>query len=506
MKHLLILLFLAVSSILSAQTYLNKIYPSFGGSPAPAILVDDSSYVVASTYILGLNTIHFGRLDFNGTAIVTKPYTLRANSYTGTCAKCLKQNNGQYYYAQTNFVRGDSLYVTFWKLDQNLDTMFTRKHIEFEGRLPRIYDLEFDSDSTFMVSGYVFSINGGIGKYDLWVAKFDTAFNVVWEKRVEDNFPNLHYGYYGQHLTIDNYGSALISGQVFTYYAGVDTNFYSMTARFDRETGDLIWKKDFVNPPGSDYFATIDQGDGTYRFAQRQYLRIVPRTLGYADSSQLRFGAMDTLGNIIWDKMLGPKYGQFHFRDLQHTSDGNYYLAGELRVPPSYDYSSGFKISPIGDSLWLKTYLHLDSADVSHIWSFLETPDSGFVHFGLYGDEDNDLDPVRIQYSWMLKTDKYGCAVKDCHTIGIPEVRHIVYNAKVYPNPSAGSFVIEIPEGQLVKNLMAEVYNTSGKRVYQGPINDYKSRINLTNIAPGLYLLKITEGQSEVYNQKIIIQ
>lgn len=505
MKHLLLLGLLVFTANLRSQSYLNKIYPTFGGAPAPAILVDDTTYVVASTYILGLKTINFGRFDFTGKSIFTKSFTLSSNSYTGTCSKCLQQKNGKYYYGQTNFVGSDSLYVKFWKLDRNLDTLLTKNHIKFNGRQPRLYDLEFESDSTFLVSGYVSSINSNIGKYDLWVAKFDTAFNKIWEKRIEDNFPNLHYGYYGGHLTIDNYGSVLVSGQAFSYYAAVDTNFYSMAARFDRRTGNLIWKKDFFSPVGSADFATIDAGDGKYHFAKQQYLHIVPRTFGYTDSTQLQFGVLDTLGNILWDTLIGPKYGQFWFKDFQKTIDGNYYVSGEY-YRPYKSFSAGFKFSPKGDSIWFRPYLYQDSADAHFIWSFQETSDSGFIHFGLYGDLDFDLDSLRLQYSWMLKTDKYGCQVPGCHTIGLKEYQPKSYQISVFPNPSDGSFIVDIPEHQFEEALTIDIYSTGGQLVHRVVPQRGQTTVELNGKPPGLYLLKITKGYSEVYNQKIIIQ
>ncbi len=507
MKHSILLLIALTTQVITGQTHLNDIYPNTGGLPGPGISVSQSGYTVASSSLLNFATIDFAQFDFNGSLVAQKSYYLPSLGYgIVTCSKCLRENKGNIYWAQTNFQRQDSVYVQFWKLNSQLDSIYTKKHIVFETGEPDIKDLQFDTDSTFIVSGSLYRGIVGSDKYDLWVARFDTAFNVIWETRIIENTPNLHFGYRGEDLTIDAYGSVLISGRVYLLNAGTQTYVYKTSfARFDRKDGSLKWVKEFNQAPGSANMATLDEGDGTYRFAQMQYLSVIPRTT-YPDSNQIRFGLIDTLGNVVWDKLIGPKLGQFWFRDLQRTADGNYYMAGENNLPFS-GMSAGFKVSPAGDSLWFRSYLYQDTVDDdSHVWSFQQTPDSGFVHMGIYIDWDNDLDPVRRQYSWLLKTDKYGCAVKDCNTIGITEGQPLAYNAKVYPNPSAGSFVIEIPEGQLVKNLMAEVYNTSGKRVYQGLINDYKSRINLTNIAPGLYMLKITEGQSEVYKQKIIVR
>jgi len=76
------------------------------------------------------------------------------------------------------------------------------------------------------------------------------------------------------------------------------------------------------------------------------------------------------------------------------------------------------------------------------------------------------------------------------------------YNAKVYPNPSNGTFYLETKEAGKI-----EIYDITGKSVYNESIKNYNTSINLINVknkTTGIYILKfITENK--IYINKIII-
>jgi M6 family metalloprotease-like protein len=75
---------------------------------------------------------------------------------------------------------------------------------------------------------------------------------------------------------------------------------------------------------------------------------------------------------------------------------------------------------------------------------------------------------------------------------------------RVYPNPSTGVFTI----GQIDKHfnhLLVEVHDLSGKLIYAKSYKTTEKSIDLTKMAPGIYLLSIyTEKQK--YSQRIVIE
>jgi hypothetical protein len=62
---------------------------------------------------------------------------------------------------------------------------------------------------------------------------------------------------------------------------------------------------------------------------------------------------------------------------------------------------------------------------------------------------------------------------------------------KIYPNPSADRFVLEIPakstEGQLL------IYNIYGTRIREMSISSEKSEINLSGLPAGAYFIRYTD-------------
>jgi hypothetical protein len=75
----------------------------------------------------------------------------------------------------------------------------------------------------------------------------------------------------------------------------------------------------------------------------------------------------------------------------------------------------------------------------------------------------------------------------------------------LYPNPSNGSFTIDLP---FFKEVRFTVYNSLGNEVYRNTISQIRQAsklLNLTSLLSGAYILRI-EADGRVVNKKIIIQ
>ncbi|UYZ57736.1 T9SS type A sorting domain-containing protein [Hymenobacter latericus] len=68
-------------------------------------------------------------------------------------------------------------------------------------------------------------------------------------------------------------------------------------------------------------------------------------------------------------------------------------------------------------------------------------------------------------------------------------------SVSVYPNPSSGSFSLDVRGANAKEGLQVEVLNSLGQRVYSSPVRDnFENKLELSHLAAGIYTLKVTKG------------
>ena len=73
------------------------------------------------------------------------------------------------------------------------------------------------------------------------------------------------------------------------------------------------------------------------------------------------------------------------------------------------------------------------------------------------------------------------------------DLNSLTTRVNVYPNPSSGEFTLTVTNRQ-VSDLDILVANIQGQTVYQNRVHsvlDYQGNIDLTNLAKGMYFLKV---------------
>ncbi len=495
----LVILFFSFFSMRS-QTPFNRSHSGVGGNNLTELLITPKGYLVASENNSNPHQLDLIGFDFEGHLVDTVSYSFNhVTAGIENCGKCLKEKNGSIFYGQMHVERADSAYVQFIRFDSDLNIKDTSRYfIGFPYSSLQIHALEFDTDSTFLVTGLAFRKKPPLlGKYDLLVAKFDTAFNLIWETIEPDSRPNEHLGYIGQDILVDCYGTAIISG-----YGKYSNSNVGLCARINPVNGQILWLKKYPGTISQGAMFTVDNQNGTFQFCQNE--ATARRSNGSVRYTRLRVGKIDTNGSIITYKDIGPP-NQFVIQtDLIPTSDGNYYTSGFIFLNGYYN-SFGLKFAPNGDSLWMRYYHYDDYQDHSQIDIFHETPDSGFVHAGYYADLFQSSSFVVS--TWLLKTDKYGCDSSGCHKVDLFKA-HVPGLLEVYPNPSNGSFRLQWTYGP-PETFELTIQDITGKVIYKDNnvfLSELEYAVDLADNPPGIYFLNLTLEGKAVMSKKLVIE
>jgi len=90
----------------------------------------------------------------------------------------------------------------------------------------------------------------------------------------------------------------------------------------------------------------------------------------------------------------------------------------------------------------------------------------------------------------------------------VPEISDFT-NCTVFPNPSSGVFTVNMTLSQNTQNLSLKVINELGQEVYEQSYSriagQFTRELNLSDLAKGVYFLKISSDQGNVY-KKIVLQ
>lgn len=84
----------------------------------------------------------------------------------------------------------------------------------------------------------------------------------------------------------------------------------------------------------------------------------------------------------------------------------------------------------------------------------------------------------------------------------IEEEKATINGMRIYPNPAKGMFNINFSG---IENAKVSIYNMQGKLVHSARVENNKYTIANCDFETGMYLVKATDGNNNVYTQKIII-
>ncbi|HEX7319074.1 MAG TPA: hypothetical protein VF399_01805 [bacterium] len=161
-------------------------------------------------------------------------------------------------------------------------------------------------------------------------------------------------------------GGYVIFGQS-NSFSGGDYDFYMVKTN---PFGDTLWTKVYGGIGDEFCYAGQQTSDGGYILAG------MTNAFG-ADNFDIYLVKTDSLGDIMWTKMIGDSVGIESASGIEQTSDGGYILAGMTNAfgADSFDIYL-VKTDSLGDTMWTKTFGGIDNDQAYEVST---TSDGGYI-------------------------------------------------------------------------------------------------------------------------------
>ncbi len=133
----------------------------------------------------------------------------------------------------------------------------------------------------------------------------------------------------------------------------------------------------------------------------------------------------------------------------------------------------------------------------------LDAANPGSTYLWNTGATTQTIAPQNPGVYTVIVTNKWGCKTQGSINItvtGISNPENL--NVRVYPNPSKNFLFIESPEP-----VLAELINLTGQKIFISDKFETKTKIQVNNLVPGIYILRVTEYETRKQaTYKVIIQ
>jgi len=281
------------------------------------------------------------------------------------------------------------------------------------------FSIKQTSDGGFIVGGYAGPSSGNVtgnhGETDFWITKLDQAGNLIWQKSIGGSlseydaeiFPTNDGGYIMSGYTFSNDGD--ISGLHSLYY------YDYWVAKLD-SAANIIWQKCLGGPDMDRVNNLIQVSDGGYILAGETFSFGGDVTDNHAPCNGCSFDVwlvrIDSMGNVLWKKCYGGISHELCY-SICETPDHGFAFIGDASFDDG-DVSGVHglndvwvvKISSGGAIEWQKCYGGSSNDGGAEIKT---TGDGGYLIAG--GSHSNDGDATNNfgdQDAWLIKIDSVG--------------------------------------------------------------------------------------------------
>lgn len=500
-------------SALNAQTVPSiqwqKALGGNGGDKATSIQqTSDGGYIMAggSTSNNGDVTGNHGDTDYwiaKLNALGTIEWQKSLGGTTDDIASSVQQTSDGGYiiagetYSSDGDVTGYHLNGDYWivKLDSsgNLQWQKTLGGTEYDVA----NSVKQTSDGGYIVAGETSSSDGDVignhGNSDAWIVKLDTSGNIQWQKTLGGSSYDRANAI--QQTSDEGYiiaGAAASTDGDITVNHGIE-DFWIV--KLDA-SGILQWQKSLTGNLADSAESIQQTSDGGYIVAggSNSINSEFPVTFGISNYCVAKLNAN---GSTVWQKYFGGSNNDYAY-STQQTSDGGYIVAGAAvssngNVTGSHGSSEYWiiKLDASGDQQWQKA---LGGSSFEEAYAIQQTADGGYILAGSAASTDGDITGNHGNAdAWIVKLSSGQLSTAEHNLINNPEL---------YPNPAKDFVNLDhLPQGSIV-----EIFDLSGKVIFNKKDNTGNIRINTSSFTNGVYIIKVQNKGKIILSEKLIIR
>jgi len=156
------------------------------------------------------------------------------------------------------------------------------------------------------------------------------------------------------------------------------------------------------------------------------------------------------------------------------------------------------KVSPEGDSLWVRHYSLLDSVPAEPDPRDIQaTPDGGYIISGWVWPQVSVEQGFPPRYGWLLKVDEHGCLIPGCHLATSTEEAAAPRPAlALYPNPARDFINFELRGARPAPDGVFRILDAQGRLLQTIPGREALGTlvVPVHDWAAGAYVVQYLEG------------
>jgi len=309
--------------------------------------------------------------------------------------------------------------------------------------------------------------------------------------------------------------------RIWSCFAAFDQNGDPLWERFIHGRNGLLWGHQHNSE-------AVPVGDSLWFFVTSLSDTLYPGPNGvptFHNNMRGIYGYLNNQGDTLRVKNLQTRHPSPNFKQTvadqaRILPDGSKLILFGLGIDGTHSQIIGIqKLKPNDDLQWERRFVY-DSAQhfIQDVYRYgmSVAPDGGIYLAGSYQILNNSSGDSTGLFAWVSRTDSFGCVVPGCHLgdsiFNTPTSLTVVQyqqamEVKLYPNPAQNQVFIELKGEQLPAGLRVSVFNYNGQQLLpEQPMHDGKAELQLSSLAPGLYLCRIRSAEGVITYKKLVKQ